>query len=71
MIQKNHEEMLCQIKLMNSKSKSSAAKDSTLRISDARNVQISMENGRNTAAFHRRTGANNRKLTKGSNNLPK
>jgi cellobiose-specific phosphotransferase system component IIA len=71
MIQKNHEEMLCQIKSMNIKSKSSAVKDSTQNISDAHNVQISMVNGRNTAAFHRRTGVNNRKLSKVSNNLPK
>jgi DNA repair exonuclease SbcCD ATPase subunit len=71
MIQRNHEEMLFQMKLMSIKSKSSAVKDSTLSISDAHNVQISLDNGRNIAAFHRRTGVNNRKLSKGNNNLPK
>ena len=76
MMQKQHAETLCQIKAMDIRSKSPAVKDAKLNITDVHNVQITFDaqNGRNNAAFNRRTALNNRptfKPLKGNNNLPK
>ena len=75
-IQKQHAEILCHIKSMDIRSKSPSVKDSKLSITDVHNVQISLDsqNGRNDAAFHRRTAFYNRntcKPSKGNINLPK
>jgi len=76
MMQKQHADILCQIKSMHIRSKPPAVKESKLNLADVHNVQISFDsqNGRNDAAFHRRTASNNRKTckpSKGNNNLPK
>lgn len=76
MMQKQHAEMLCQIKAMDIRSKPPAVKDTKLKITEVQNVQITFDaqNGRNNAAFNRRTALNNRptfKPLKGNNNLPK
>lgn len=76
MMQKQHAEMLCQIKAMDTRSKPPAVKDAKLNITDVHNVQITFDaqNGRNNAAFNRRAAFNNRqtnKPLKGNNNLPK
>jgi len=76
-MQQNHADILCQIKSKDIRSKPPAVKESKLNLADVHNVQISLDsqNGRNDAAFHRRTAFNNNRQTckpsKGNNNLSK